>query len=90
MTGIDHQPFIVRRIDQLLQQRLPDPLVTPAAKSPVRVLPVTIGRRQVSPRRPSAQNPEHAIDKAPVIFRNPTPLPSLSRQMGLNQCPVLV
>jgi hypothetical protein len=44
VAGIDHQPFEVGDFDEPFQQRLPNSTVTPAAESPMGVLPVTVGR----------------------------------------------
>jgi hypothetical protein len=45
MAGVDHEPFEVRIDNELLQQRLPKPLITPAAKAPMGVLPIPIRGR---------------------------------------------
>lgn len=73
VAGVDHQPFKVRLIHELLQQPLPDALVAPAAKAAMRVLPVTIIGRQIAPRSAGAQNPKHCIDEAAIVVRNPAP-----------------
>ena len=90
MAGIHHEPFEIRLHNELLEQRLPNALVTPAAKTPMGVFPSTIRGRQVSPRRAGAKNPEHGIDELAVVLSNPTPNPRSPRQMGLEQFPVPV
>jgi hypothetical protein len=73
MGRIDHQPLIIRVTHQAFPQSSPNPFVPPTAKAPMRVLPVSIRFRQVSPRRACAKNPGHAIDELPVIPRQPYP-----------------
>ena len=63
VAGIDHQPFVVRFVDQNLQQLFPDPFIAPANEATVCITPSTIVRWQIPPRRPRAQNPENRIDK---------------------------
>jgi hypothetical protein len=82
VTGINHEPFKIRFIDQLFQQCLPDTVIAPAAKSPMRVFPVTITGRKIAPWRSCTQNPKHRIDELPVVLGNSAPLSALPRQMG--------
>jgi hypothetical protein len=90
MTGVDHEPFVVRVDNELLQQGLPKPPITPAAKASMGVLPVSIGSRQVSPWRARAKNPEHGVDETAIILGNPTPNAGAPGQVGLKQRPVSV
>ena len=90
VARIDQQPFEIRLLNELLEQRLPNALVTPAAKTPMGVFPPAIRGRQVSPRRAGAKNPEHGVDELAVVLRNPTPNPRTPRQMGFEQGPVPV
>jgi len=73
MTGIHHQPSVVRPIHPLLQQALPNSFIAPATKTAVGVLPATIIRRQITPQRTRTQYPEHGVDKAAVIFSDTAP-----------------
>jgi hypothetical protein len=63
MAGINHQPFKIRIIHQLLQKRCPNAAVTPAAKPAVRILPIAIVGRQIAPRGACPQNPKHGVDE---------------------------
>jgi hypothetical protein len=83
MTGIDHQPLIVRLANEYFQQGFPLPFVTPATKAPVGVLPVAVVWRQVSPRGARAQYPENSIKKPSVIVGNAAPSAFAPRQMRL-------
>jgi len=39
MAGIDHQPFVIRFINQDFKQLLPNPRIPPADKTAMRVAP---------------------------------------------------
>ena len=82
MAGVDHQPFKVRLVDQLLQQLFPDALVTPAAETTMGVFPVPVIWRKIPPRRAGAKNPENRIQKSTVVLSNTSPLTSLPGKMG--------
>jgi hypothetical protein len=84
---VNHQPFKIRLIDQLLQQPFPDTLVAPPDKPPVRIAPPAIAIRKIPPRCPSAQYPKNRVDKLPVVLRNTAPLAFSPRKMWLKQCP---
>jgi hypothetical protein len=73
MTGVYHQPFEIRLIYQNLKKRFPCAAVTPTDKATMGIAPPTVIRRKVSPWRTGAHNPEHRVDKAPIILRNATP-----------------
>ncbi len=64
MTGVNHQPLIVRLIHQMLQQRPPEPLVPPATEPTMGSFPVSIVRRHITPGSAGAQNPArpHYVD----------------------------
>ncbi len=67
VAGVDHQPFIVRLINQLFQQGFPDPFIPPTTKAAMGVFPVTVTRWQIPPESACAQNPEDGIDKQAII-----------------------
>jgi hypothetical protein len=71
--GIDHQPFKVWPIDQLLQQTFPNPLVPPANITAVRIAPIAVIRWQIPPRRTRPQNPKYRVDELPVVLRHTAP-----------------
>jgi len=82
MAGVDHQPFIVRLINQLFQQGFPDPFIPPATKAAVGVFPVTVTGWQIPPGSAGTQNPEDGIDKQAIIACNAAPTASPAEQMG--------
>ena len=70
VSGVNHEPFKVRLDDERLKQALPNAFVSPPAEPTMGVLPVAIARREVSPRRACAQNPDHCVDKASIVMRD--------------------
>jgi len=44
VAGIDHQPFVVRFVDQNLQSLFPDPCIAPANEATVRIPPSAMVR----------------------------------------------
>ena len=87
VAGINHQPLEIRLDDQFFQQSLPEALVAPAAKAPVGVFPVPVIGRQIPPGSSGAQDPEHRIEKPPVVFGLPSPEALLAGEMGFEQFP---
>ncbi len=87
VAGVDHQPFHVRLVNELLKQLLPNALVAPPAEPPMRVLPVTVACRKITPGRTGAQNPEDGIKKAAIVARDASPLPALPGKMRLKKPP---
>jgi hypothetical protein len=67
VAGIDHQPLIIRLVNEYLQQGLPLPFVAPAAKPPMGVLPVSVVWWQISPGGAGTQYPEYRVDELPII-----------------------
>ena len=63
VAGVYHQPLEIRFIYECFKDSLPDSLVAPTAETSMRILPVAVFGRQVSPWRPCAQYPEDRIDK---------------------------
>ena len=90
MTGINHQPFIIRFVDQNFQKFFPYTFSAPSDEPLMNAPPLPVIRRQVTPRRSGPQHPEYCIDKTTVILGDSSPLPSLSRQMGFQQCPYII
>ena len=87
VTGIDHQPFEIRRVNQLLQQFLPYALVPPAAEAAMGVLPVPVIGGQAAPRGAGAEYPEHRVDEGSVVAGDPAPNALPARQVRLQQGP---
>ena len=81
VTGVNHQPFKVRLINQYFEEALPYSLIAPTDESLMHSSPSPVFRRQVAPWRPCAQYPKNGVDKQTVVFCYSTPLPALSRQV---------
>ena len=90
VAGVDHEPFKIRLIDQLLQQLFPDTFIAPAAEAAVGVFPIAIVRRQVAPRRSGAQYPENTVEKTPIVLGDAAPLALLSRKTSGEQFPGMI
>jgi hypothetical protein len=73
MTCINHQPFIIRVIDQDFQQLFPYTLVTPTDKPAMRITPIAIIWWKITPRSTCAQYPKNCVDKLAIILRYTTP-----------------
>ena len=87
MTGVNHEPFEIGLDDQFFQQPLPEALVAPSTKAAMRVLPVSVVRRQIAPRGSGAQDPKHRIEKKPVVFGLSSPEALLPGEMGFEKFP---
>ena len=87
VAGINHQPFHVRFINQLLKQPLPNALITPPAEPPMGVLPIAVACWQISPRRAGTQNPENGVKETTIVVRDTSPLAALPGQMWLKDLP---
>ena len=68
MARIDHELFKIRLINHRFQHFHPNPLVSPAAKTPLNCVPMAVFRRQISLWRTCSKNPEHAVQKLPRVF----------------------
>src|ERR1700677_4945013 len=65
---IDHEPFCVGTGGQGVENHLPDSLARPAAKAPVRRVPVAVFLGQRTPARSVFTHPHHRLDKAPIVL----------------------
>jgi len=79
VAGINHQPLIVRLVNQNIQEFLPYPLVPPPDKAAVGVAPSAIIRRKVTPRGSGPQYPENRVDKLAIVLGHPAPNPAPTR-----------
>ena len=52
--------------------------------------PIAVDLGQIASGCASPQNPEDAIDEAPVVMGNPAPLACLAGQMRLQKCPEVI
>ena len=87
VAGIDHQPFHIWLVNELLKQSLPHAPITPPAESSMRVLPVAVAGGKITPRGAGAQNPEDGVYKAAIVLRDASPLAALSRKMLFKETP---
>ena len=87
VAGIDHQPLHVRLVNDLLKQSLPNTPVTPAAESPMGVLPVAITGRKVAPGCAGTQNPENGIKETAIVVCDAAPLAALPGKVSLKEPP---
>ena len=90
VAGINHQPFMIRVVNETIEQGFPQPFVSPATKASMRIFPIAVDLGQVPPGCASPQNPEDAIDEASVVMGNPAPLACLAGQMRLQKCPEVI
>lgn len=49
MTGVDHEPFVIRLVNQASKQRSPNPLAPPADKPAMRMAPPSVVRWHIAP-----------------------------------------
>ena len=85
VAGVYHQPLEIRLFYEHLEELFPNPLVPPTDEAPMGISPTAQIRRQIPPRRPSAQDPKHGIDKLAVVFGVASPRSRSSRQVWLQQ-----
>jgi len=83
VRGIDHEPLKIGVDNEGFEQFFPNSLVSPANKSPVRVVPSAKIRRQITPWCTRSKNPKYGIDEPAIVPRNTTPRAFSSRQMRL-------
>jgi hypothetical protein len=81
MGRINYQPFIIRLINQGIQQLFPHTLIAPANETAVRVAPSAVIRRQITPRRTCTDDPGNryqplsltAVQRLPEQLKQPFP-----------------
>ena len=66
-AAVDHQILVASILNQGLEHPLPDAPGRPAGEALVHALAGSVARRQITPARPGAQHPQHAIDEAAVV-----------------------
>ena len=66
--GVDHGVFHVRLIGDRLGQALPHIRLHPVAEARVHAVPMAESARQIAPRAARAGDPQHRLDKQPVIL----------------------
>lgn len=63
---VDHCVFIVGIVRQSLEKILPNPARSPAGEPLVGVAPAAKTFRQIAPRRPHTELPDHRIDEKTI------------------------
>jgi hypothetical protein len=90
VTGVDHKPFKVRLGDDHLQELFPDSFIAPATKAPMRVFPIAVLLRQISPRSTGAQNPDNGINEFAIVSGHTAPYALSAGQMRFNNRPSVI
>ena len=90
MAGIDHQPFIIRLVNQDFQKFFPNAFFAPTDEALMNAALLPVIGRQVPSGRSGSQHPKHRIDKSAVILSDSSPLTMLSQQMWFQQRPYVV
>src|SRR3954466_527922 len=67
--GIDHQILVASILGEGAEDPLPDAGGSPTCESFMHGFILAVALRQITPPRPGAQGPEHAVDKAPIVLR---------------------
>jgi hypothetical protein len=83
MSSIDNEPLKIRIIDQRSKNFLPNPIVTPTAKTTMNIAPVAIIRGNVPHRSARPKPPQNTVNKQSIIFGNATPRAFSARQKRL-------
>ena len=71
MTGVNHQPLQVPRVNQCFQQLGPDAFLAPTEEPAMGGTAVAVARWQVEPGGTGAEYPEHGVAEAAVVLRRP-------------------
>jgi hypothetical protein len=73
VTGVDHQPFIVRFIYQHFKQSFPYVIVAPSKKTAMRIAPASKVRRKITPGSAGTHNPKNRIDEQSIVMSYSAP-----------------
>jgi len=87
---VEDQVLEIGVIRQGFEDSLPNAFLAPAAEAPKDTVPLTESFRQITPWRARADNPEHALDKHPVIAPRRTALVRTANDQARDSVPVLV
>jgi hypothetical protein len=79
-ASVNHQIFKVGITGDSFKYPLPYTLMGPAVIANIHTMPVTIFRRQVTPGRTSAGNPENAFQKPTIVLCSNTTIGGFSWQ----------
>jgi len=84
-SGVDHSVFVVRIVSQRLEKTLPNTALRPPREPRVNVLPGAEALRQIAPRRPRAEFPDHRLNEKPIAQRAiPSDVAGPTRQQMFN------
>jgi hypothetical protein len=86
---IDHQPLGIGTGGQGVEKHLPHPQARPAAKTPVRRVPVAVLLGQCAPACPVTGHPQDRLDKAPVVVGRTAWITALARQGVSDPLPLI-
>jgi hypothetical protein len=70
---VNHQPFIIRLVDEPFEQRFPQASISPTAKAAIRIFPVAVIGRQITPERAGAQVLANGIDELAIVAGDAAP-----------------
>jgi hypothetical protein len=88
--AVDDRGFEVRVIGQALEETLENTLVCPSSKAPEDRVPVAKPLGQIAPGRTRAHQPQHRLDKQPVVDRRAARVAGLARQQRRNPLPLRI
>ncbi len=74
----------------LFEDARPNPMLRPPRKAPPNRVPLAEFRRQITPRRPSATQPQNRFDKAPIVLPVTTRIALLPRNERRNPLPLCI
>src|ERR1700722_17384189 len=88
--GVDDQVFEIGIIRHGFEDTVPNALLAPATEPPKDAVPIAEDFRQVTPGRPSADNPEHTLHKHSVIAPRRTALVRTADDQARDSAPLFV
>ena len=87
-AGIDHDIPVLPALQQIGEDTIPDASRCPSRKTLVSRLVLAIALGHVLPAHARTQDPQHAVNEPPVIFRRTTHRSSPPRQQQLDPTPL--
>ena len=90
VRGVDEDVFEIEIIRQALENVLPDTLLRPAPEPRVDGEPFAEFVRQITPGCASACDPQHRLDKQPIVSGRGAGITRLARQFWCNAFPLLL
>ncbi len=89
MAGANHQPLIIRLVNQDFQQFFPNALIAPADKMTVRIAPVAVIRRSISHRAPVRIIQKTALINRRLSLATPPHCPDCPGKCGFSKAHTL-